>query len=192
MFTNISNSKKSKKSKKGINHQMAKKIHNQKGDIVISAILVIVILAVIGLFAYKTYEKGMEKTRVNSAVSQIQEISQGIQQLYANSHDFSTIDTATVIAAGIADKSSVVSNKIIAPWYSGNKDSIVDVLPATNPTTFTIQMAGIPKESCSLVAAPFISQGTTTVSANGTVSSTPADLAKNCATKDPATISISF
>ncbi|OIN82913.1 hypothetical protein [Francisella sp. TX07-6608] len=164
----------------------------QKGNIVISAILVLAILAVIAIFAYRTYEKAMEKTRINEATTQIVNLSQGISQLYARSHDFSKITTKVVIAAGIEDKSNVIGETIASPWYSTNNAAIVKVTPGDKPSAFTITMEGIPKDSCALVGSNFISNYSNIMKVNNTKITDEAGLAVACASEDSAKLEISF
>ena len=167
-------------------------LKKQHGGILEQTILVIAVLVVIGLIAFKTYNIAMEKIRVDQAESEVQTISQGIQELYTNTNDYSTIDTATVISAGIVSDSDVVSNQIATPWYKNNSSSIITIAPSSNPTSFSINLAAIPSDACSKVGSSFLNQGTAVVTGNGTVATSPTDLAKNCATANPATLSVSF
>lgn len=175
------------KMKKNVETQVANK---QKGNVVISVLLVIVVLAVIALFAYKTFESAMEKNRIDQAKTQIENISQGVDELYANSHDFSNISTQVIIDGGIADKDNVVGTTIVAPWYSSDSTSLVTVKPGTGPATYTVDMAGIPKEACSAVSSVFLSKSTLTV--NGTAVTDQSTLTTACASSDTAELAIDF
>ena len=83
-------------------HQKQLKLQKQQGFGIVSVILGIVASAIIILLGFQQYQQAMMKIKIGSAQTQFQDISTGIDSLYANSHDFSTISTQVVIDAGIA------------------------------------------------------------------------------------------
>lgn len=168
------------------------KLKKQQGFGIMTVILGIVASAIITVIGFEAYTHAMLKIKVGQAQTQIQDISTGIDSLYANSHDFSGITTQVVIDAGIADQSDVVGSTIVSPWYSSNSDSIVTVTPASQPTSYTVDMAGIPKDACSGVASMFLNNNQNTVTVNGSVVTDPANLVTACASSDSAEIAISF
>lgn len=70
-----------------------KSIKKQQGFGIVSVILGIVASAIITLLGFQQYQNAMMKIKVGSAQTQFQNISTGIDSLYANSHDFSNITT---------------------------------------------------------------------------------------------------
>ena len=168
------------------------KLKKQQGFGIMTVILGIVASAIITVIGFQAYNHAMLKIKIGQAQSQIQDISTGIDSLYANSHDFSRISTEVVINGGIVNQSDVVGSTIVSPWYSSNPNSIVTVTPASQPTSYTVDMAGIPKDACSGVASMFLNNNQNTVSVNGTIVTDPSDLVTACVIGDSAEIAISF
>ena len=180
--------------KKPANNLQAKqlKLQKQQGFGIISVILGIVASAIIILLGFQQYQHAMTKIKIESAQSQFHDISTGIDSLYANSHDFSNISTQVVIDAGIASKTDIVGSTIVSPWYSSDNTSVVTVNPASQPTSYTIDMSGVPKDACSGVASMFLNNAQSNMTVNGTEVTDPASMASACASSDSADIAINF
>ena len=126
-------------------NQKQMKLQKQKGFGIVSVILGIVASAIIILLGFQQYQHAMMKIKIGSAQTQFQDISTGIDSLYANSHDFSNITTQVVIDAGIASRDDVVGSTIVSPWYSSDPTAVVTITPSSQPTSYTVDMAGVPK-----------------------------------------------
>lgn len=85
-----------------------------------------------------------------------------IQQLYASSSDYSTIDNATVINAGVVPK-SLIKGTAIKHEFNGN----VTIAPGSANETFTFTLDNIPKEECVTLANNRINSWVS-VAVNGT------------------------
>ena len=168
------------------------KLQKQQGFGIVSVILGIVASAIIILLGFQQYQHAMMKIKIGSAQTQFQDISTGIDSLYANSHDFSSITTQVVIDAGIASKENIVGSNIISPWYSSDSTAIVTIKPASQPTSYTIDMAGVPKDACSGVASMFLNNDSNDMTINGTAVTDPASMSTACASSDSADIAINF
>jgi hypothetical protein len=167
-------------------------IKKQQGFGITNVLLGIVASAAIIILGFVTYNHVMTKIKIGEAQTQFQDISTGIDQLYVNSHDFSVITTQAVIDAGIPDKTDVVGANIASPWYSGDHNSIVTVLPGAQPTNYIIEMANVPQDSCAGVASMFLNNNRNSITVNGAAVNDPAGLATACAANDPAAINITF
>ena len=168
------------------------KLQKQQGFGIVSVILGIVASAIIILLGFQQYQHAMMKIKVGSAQTQFQDISTGIDSLYANSHDFSNITTQVVIDAGIASKDDVVGSTIVSPWYSSDSTAVVTIKPASQPTSYTVDMAGVPKDACSGVASMFLNNTKSNMTINGTAVTDPASMSTACASSDSADIAINF
>ena len=166
------------------------KASKQGGFVSLELILAIVAIALIMLAGIVAYGVIMSKIRAGNTVTLVSEIQTGVSELYASSHDFSDLDTATLISAGIVSKSDMDGSNIVTPWYSSDKSSIITVGPGENPSAFAITIASIPSDACSKIGTDFLNQDNVSVTANGTAVTTPADLAKGCASSNPATLVI--
>ena len=177
-----------------IRENISKPVSNkQKGFGIMSVILGIVASAIIIIIGFEAYTHAMTKIKVGQAQTQIQDISTGVDSLYSNTHDFSTISTQVVIDGGIAQKSNVVGSSIVSPWYATDASSIVTVTPGSQPTTYTIDMAAVPKDACSGVASMFLnSDNKNSITVNGTAVTDPGTLTSACASSNTAEIAISF
>ena len=164
--------------------------NKQNGFAMVEMLIALGVSAIVIVFAYVVFSLAMDKIHESSAISQINNIENGINQLYANSHDYSDINTQAVIDSGIAEKGDIIDNKIIAsPWFGSNKDSIVTVNPSINLGAFVITMANVPKKSCTKVAASFIQYG---IKIGVADVSTPVQIATACAKYQDSDINITF
>ena len=163
----------------------------EQGDAVINTILAISIIAIMGILSLKGYSYAMDKIRSGEAVTMIQQIAQGVQELFSNNRDFTGINTATAIKSGVVHKSNVSGEKILSPWYSSDQNSVVTIKEGARPSQFIIEMDRIPAGACAKIGGAFLGEAAA-VSANGTASKTPVELSTNCATANPAKLSVSF
>ena len=168
------------------------KLQKQQGFGIVSVILGIVASAIIILLGFQQYQHAMMKIKVGSAQTQFQDISTGIDSLYAKSRDFSNITTQVVIDAGIASKDDIVGSTIVSPWYSSDSTAVVTIKPASQPTSYTVDMAGVPKDACSGVASMFLNNAKSNMTINGTAVTDPASMSTACASSDSADIAINF
>jgi Tfp pilus assembly protein PilE len=173
-------------------NQKRLKYQKQHGFGIVSVILGIVASAIIVLLGFQQYQHAMMKIKIGSAQTQFQDISTGIDSLYATSHDFSNISTQVVINAGIASKDDVVGSTIVSPWYSSDPTAVVTITPSSQPTSYTVDMAGVPKDACSGVGSMFLNNAKSNMTINGTAVTDPASMSNACASADSADISINF
>jgi Tfp pilus assembly protein PilE len=166
--------------------------NRQQGFGIISVILGIVASAVLILLGFQQYQQAMMKIKIGSAQTQFQDISTGIDSLYANFHDFTKITTKVVIDAGIVSKDNLVGETIASPWYSKSDTSIVTIKPAALKTSYIVTMAGVPKDACSGVASMFLNNSKSNMKVNNTLVSDPAELAVACVKSENAEIAINF
>jgi prepilin-type N-terminal cleavage/methylation domain-containing protein len=172
---------------KKINNTNTKK---QSGFAMIEMLIALGVAAIVISFAYVVFSYAMNKIHESRAISQISTIEEGVQELYANSHNFGDITTKTIIDGGIADKGDIISETTIgSPWYGKDSTSIVTIAPASNPGAFTVTLASVPTYSCAKVAAAFLSNN---LSVSGKVVTTPASLTSACASADKADIEVTF
>lgn len=162
----------------------------QSGFAMIEMLIALGVAAIVIIFAYVVFSYAMNKIHESRAISQINTIEAGVHELYANSHDFSGITTQTVIDGGIAQKGDIIASTTIgSPWYGNDSSSIVTVAPASNPGAFTVTMASVPTDSCTKVAAVFLSNN---LSVGGAVITTPTSLTTACASTDKADVAVTF
>ena len=173
-------------------HQTQLKLQKQQGFGIVSVILGIVASAIIILLGFQQYQQAMMKIKIGSAQTQFQDISTGIDSLYANSHDFSTISTQVVIDAGIASQSDIVGSTIASPWYSKDSNSLVTINAGAQPSSYIVDMARVPKDACAGVASMFLNSIKSNMTINGTAVTDPALMASACASSDSADIAINF
>ena len=171
------------------------KLKKQQGFGIMTVILGIVASAIIIVIGFQAYNHAMLKIKIGQAQKEIQDISTGIDSLYANSHDFSRITTQGVIDAGIVDQSYVVGSNIVSPWYSRDTESTITVTPASQPTSYIINITMIPTKVCSSLFSMFLNNNRNTVTVATTIVTDPASLAKACGASQyeyMGLISISF
>lgn len=164
--------------------------NKQNGFAMVEMLIALGVAAIVIVFAYVVFSLAMGKIYESRAITQINSIENGIHQLYANSYDYSDINTQAIIDSGISEKGNTIDDKIIAsPWFGSNKDSIITVNPSINPGAFVITMAKVPKKSCTKVAAVFIQYG---IKIGVEVVLTPVQIATACAKYHNSDINITF
>jgi len=173
-------------------NQTQLKFQKQQGFGIVSVLLGIVASAIIILLGFQQYQSAMLKIKIGSAQTQFQDISTGIDSLYANSHDFSTISTQVVIDASIASQNDIVGSTIVSPWYSKDANSLVTIKVGAQPASYIVDMAKVPKDACSGVASMFLNNAKSNITINGTAVTDPASMASACVKSDSANIAITF
>jgi len=157
----------------------------EQGDFIVNVILAISIIAVIGIFSLKGYSYAMDKVKSSEGITMIQQISQGLQELFSNNRDFTGLTTETVIGAGVVHKSNISDKKILSPWYSTDKASIVTAKVGDSPSSFTIEMDKVPPSACVKIGGAFMGEAAS-VSVAGTKVNTLVELTTKCSADDSA------
>lgn len=132
------------------NHQ------REQGNITIKIVFSVSVIAIFAVLLLKGCSYMKNKARVGQAITMIQRISQELKELGARHRDFTGLTTKTVINLGVVDKSDILDKKILSPWYSDDKSSIVTVKVGDNPSIFVIEMNKIPPSACAKVGEAFM------------------------------------
>lgn len=120
---------------------------------------------------------GFSKSKVVSLEQGIVTMRMQIQQVFSASPDYSGLDNATAIKAGVVPKSLVKGNDLKTPWGG-------EINLSTNDAngSFTIELSGIPQEECTQLAN-FQADAWLSVQVNGNVldsDNTVADIVNSC------------
>lgn len=124
---------------------------------------------------------GFSKSKVVSLEQDLVTMRMQVQQLFSGSSDYSGLDNATAIKAGVVPKSLIKGTSLKTPWGG-------DISLAANSgnASFTIQLSGIPQEECTQLAK-FQSDAWLSVGINGNSLSddkTVADIVANCSSSN--------
>ena len=140
-------------------------------------VLLITLVVIAGAAVY--LNSGFSKSKVVSLEQGIVTMRMQIQQVFSASPDYSGLDNATAIKAGVVPKSLVKGNGLKTPWGG-------EINLSTNDAngSFTIELSGIPQEECTQLAN-FQADAWLSVQVNGNVldsDNTVADIVNSCTT----------
>lgn len=140
-------------------------------------VLLITLVVIAGAAVY--LNSGFSKSKVVSLEQGIVTMRMQIQQVFSASPDYSGLDNATAIKAGVVPKSLVKGNDLKTPWGG-------EINLSTNDAngSFTIELSGIPQEECTQLAN-FQADAWLSVQVNGNVldsDNTVADIVNSCTT----------
>lgn len=141
--------------------------------------LLITLVVVAGAAVY--LNSGFSKSKVVSLEQDIVTMRMQIQQLYSGSSDYTGLDSATAINAGVVPKNLVKGNDLKTPWGG-------EINLSTNDAngSFVISLSGIPKDECTQLAK-FQTDAWLSVDVNGNTlenESTIADIVDSCTTNN--------
>ena len=140
-------------------------------------VLLVTLVVIAGAAVY--LNSGFSKSKVVSLEQGIVTMRMQIQQVFSASPDYSGLDNATAIKAGVVPKSLVKGNDLKTPWGG-------EINLSTNDAngSFTIELSGIPQEECTQLAN-FQADAWLSVQVNGNVldsDNTVADIVNSCTT----------
>lgn len=140
-------------------------------------VLLVTLVVIAGAAVY--LNSGFSKSKVVSLEQGIVTMRMQIQQVFSASPDYSGLDNATAIKAGVVPKSLVKGNDLKTPWGG-------EINLSTNDAngSFTIELSGIPQEECTQLAN-FQADAWLSVAVNGNVldsDNTVADIVNSCTT----------
>lgn len=138
-------------------------------------VLLVTLVVIAGAAVY--LNSGFSKSKVVSLEQGIVTMRMQIQQVFSASPDYSGLDNATAIKAGVVPKSLVKGNDLKTPWGG-------EINLSTNDAngSFTIELSGIPQEECTQLAN-FQADAWLSVQVNGNVldsDNTVADIVNSC------------
>lgn len=138
-------------------------------------VLLVTLVVIAGAAVY--LNSGFSKSKVVSLEQGIVTMRMQIQQVFSASPDYSGLDNATAIKAGVVPKSLVKGNDLKTPWGG-------EINLSTNDAngSFTIELSGIPQEECTQLAN-FQADAWLSVQVNGNVldsDNTVADIVASC------------
>lgn len=138
-------------------------------------VLLVTLVVIAGAAVY--LNSGFSKSKVVSLEQGIVTMRMQIQQVFSASPDYSGLDNATAIKAGVVPKSLVKGNDLKTPWGG-------EINLSTNDAngSFTIELSGIPQEECTQLAN-FQADAWLSVQVNGNVldsDNTVADIVSSC------------
>ncbi len=138
-------------------------------------VLLVTLVVIAGAAVY--LNSGFSKSKVVSLEQGIVTMRMQIQQVFSASPDYSGLDNATAIKAGVVPKSLVKGNDLKTPWGG-------EINLSTNDAngSFTIELSGIPQEECTQLAN-FQADAWLSVQVNGNVldsDNTVADIVDSC------------
>lgn len=84
-----------------------------------------------------------------------------IQQLYTGATDYSGLDNALAVKAGVVPKRFQRGTSVVTPWGGD-----ITLGAGSDPGTFTITLTQIPQEACTKLAT-FQAESWSTISVNG-------------------------
>lgn len=137
--------------------------------------LLITLVVVAGAAVY--LNSGFSKSKVVSLEQDLVTMRMQIQQLFSGSSDYSGLDNATAVNAGVVPKSLIKGSDLKTPWGG-------EINLSTNDTnaSFTIELSGIPQDECTQLAK-FQTDAWLSVSVNSNTldsGSTIADIVNSC------------
>lgn len=140
-------------------------------------VLLVTLVVIAGAAVY--LNSGFSKSKVVSLEQGIVTMRMQIQQVFSASPDYSGLDNATAIKAGVVPKSLVKGNDLKTPWGG-------EINLSTNDAngSFTIELSGIPQDECTQLAN-FQADVWLSVQVNGNVldsDNTVADIVNSCTT----------
>ncbi len=140
-------------------------------------VLLVTLVVIAGAAVY--LNSGFSKSKVVSLEQGIVTMRMQIQQVFSASPDYSGLDNATAIKAGVVPKSLVKGNDLKTPWGG-------EINLSTNDAngSFTIELSGIPQDECTQLAN-FQADAWLSVQVNGNVldsDNTVADIVNSCTT----------
>lgn len=140
-------------------------------------VLLVSLVVIAGAAVY--LNSGFSKSKVVSLEQGIVTMRMQIQQVFSASPDYSGLDNATAIKAGVVPKSLVKGNDLKTPWGG-------EINLSTNDAngSFTIELSGIPQDECTQLAN-FQADAWLSVQVNGNVldsDNTVADIVNSCTT----------
>ena len=131
-----------------------------------------------------------ESSRIQTALTLIEGMSDSISSFYEGSSDYSKISTQTAIDLKAVPQDAVINGTtIVTPWYSTDQSSTVTIAPGTSPVNYTITLASIPTDACAQVGQSFL-KNSASLSANGTSVKDASSLLTACKSQSPATLTI--
>lgn len=101
-------------------------------------------------------------------------MSMRIQQMYYGASNYSGLDNATAIKAGVVPK-NLIKGTAIKHGFNGD----VTIAPGTNNETFTFTLTNIPKDECATLANNKMNTWVS-VSVNGTAASDVSTVVAAC------------
>lgn len=151
---------------KGISMKRTVHITRQRGSFLMELSLGLLILALLGLFAYQSFNSSRESTRIQEEVSDITKYIAATQSLYTAMPDFSGV-TTDVLRTNKIFPDSMVSGSTVSNKLAGTVTAAANQL--VNPAdTVLFTLTNYTEDACKKVI-PKIGSGARTISANGTV-----------------------
>lgn len=141
--------------------------------------LLISLVIIAGAAVY--LNSGFSKSKVASLEQDIVTMRMQIQQLFSASPDYSGLDNATAIKAGVVPKSLIKGSAMKTPWGGEINLSTDDA-----NGSFRVELSGIPQDECTQLAK-FQTDAWLSVGVNGNVldsDNTIADIVASCTTNN--------
>lgn len=125
-----------------------------RGLTLMEALLFLGLMAVVIVGAFALYSNATGASDMNEARTQLQTYIGGVKSFYSAQNDFSSVNTAFVVNAGIAPTAAVDGNALINPW-GGN--TVIE----GSTRDFRVTFQGVPSNACTgLLSTGLIEQGT--------------------------------
>lgn len=178
--------------------RIAPRTGRRRGVTMIEVLLAVAIGAAIVISIVGFYLSGSESTKVNTHAQQIQKIAADTRSLYASRGDYTGLDNALAIQAGIVNNDMVAGTAIVNPW-SGD----VTLGTTASDRQFTLASDSMPEAACISLATSNMGSGAlASLEINGStvldtvggsdVDVTMADASSNCTADSANTITWTF
>ena len=136
------------------------------------------VIAVVGVALVATLLVSvLSMTKSANIPQELLYMSMRIQQMYYGAPDYSGLDTATAIKAGVVPK-NLIKGSTIKHDFNGD----ITLAPGSDNETFTFTLTNIPKDECATLANNKMNSWIS-VSVNGTTASDVAAVVAACSDK---------
>lgn len=139
-------------------------------------VLGFVILLVMLAFGVNYYQKAQGSLKETTAVTTINQIVAGTEQLYNGQPNFTGVDNVVLVTAGkIPDNiiADAANGQIMNPWGGtitvASDNAAASAAGGGTPSAFDVDLAGLPQSACMQLATAFSSGNFQGENINGTV-----------------------
>lgn len=149
-------------------------------DVLGGLLITLIVIAVVAV----NLNTGFSKSKVASLEQDLVMMRMQVQQLFSGSSDYSGLDEATAIKAGVVPKSLIKGSSLKTPWGGA-----ITLSTDSSNGSFSITLTGIPQDECTQLAK-FQADAWLSVAVNGTVlngENTIADIVDSCSATNTLT-----
>ena len=133
----------------------------QYGFTVLEAVIVLIIAGFIISNVAKMSSKGFSSSKLTDTEQNLLVMRADIQGMFTSSNDYSGLDNALVIKAGLVPKSFIKANTLVNAWGGD-----INIATDASNASWSIEFTKIPQEECTKLAV-FQPDAWLNVSVNG-------------------------